>query len=218
MLDGLVETSAHTVAPEDPRIYGIAVAQVINNLDRTDQGRVQLHLPWLPGYEPWARVAVLMAGDGRGTYFIPQVGDEVLVAFNHGDVREPYVVGSLWNGRDNPPGSGLDPVNRRLIRTPKGHEIEFDDALGTVAIKSARGQSIVLGPDKIEIALDEQKTTVITLQKGGNVTIKASNTITLDAPTINVTARDNVAIGGSQSARIDGGSYCSVSAGQIFIG
>ena len=60
-------------------------------------------LPWLPGLMPWARLSNMMAGMGRGSFFVPQIGDEVLVAFNHGDVREPYVIGTLWNTMDRPP-------------------------------------------------------------------------------------------------------------------
>lgn len=219
MTNGLIDAATQTERPDDRRIYGVVVAQVVDNCDRTQLGRVQVRLPWLPGYEPWARVASLMAGAEGGAFFMPQAGEEVLVAFNHGDVREPYVVGCIWNGHDRPPQpASTDPVNKRLIRTPKGHEIEFDDAGQTVVIKSANGQRVVLGRDKIEISLDEQKTTAITLEKGGQLTLKAANTITLDAPTINILARDNVALGGQQSARIDGGSYCSINASQIFIG
>lgn len=215
----LLDSAVRSEKPDDRRIYGVVVAQVVDICDQTELGRVQIRFPWLPGYEPWARVASLSAGSTCGTFFIPQKDEEVLVAFNHGDVREPYVVGCVWNGKDKAPKeAALDPKNKRLIRTPKGHEIEFDDALGTVVIKSAKGQCVVLGPDKIEINLDEQKNTSIILKKGGDLTIKASNTITLDAPTIKVTASDNVSIGGNKSARIDGGNNCSINAGQIFIG
>src|SRR5579862_1946328 len=69
--------SAVPDAPPDMRFYGVAIAEVVSNIDESGLGRVQLRLPWLPGYQPWARVAVLSAGSNRGTYFIPQTGDEV---------------------------------------------------------------------------------------------------------------------------------------------
>lgn len=217
MQGGLVDTTTQIDVPEDRRIYGVVLAQVVENCDKNCLGRVKLKLSWLPGFEPWARVASLMAGEDRGAYFIPQVGEEVLVAFNHGDVREPYVIGSVWNGKDRSPArTPFDPVNKRLIRTPKGHEIEFDDAQQSITITSADKQRITLTPGKVEIAVDEQKTTAVTLESG-NITIKAASSITLDAPTINITGT-NVAVGGSSSARIDGGSYCSIAAAQIFIG
>src|ERR1043166_5031871 len=123
--------------PEDQRIYGVAPAMVINNIDSIGEGRVQVILPWLPGYMPWARVATLMGGMMRGTFFQPQIGDEVLVAFNQGDVREPYILGGLWSTIDRPPSLlPTDAVNKRTIRTPLGQELEFDDLLQSVTLKN----------------------------------------------------------------------------------
>lgn len=212
---GLVDSAAKAEAPDDRRIYGITVGQVIANCDKTGQGRVQIKLSWLPGYEPWARLSLV----DQGTYFIPRVGHEVLVAFNHGDVREPYIVGQVWNGLDRPPAQERgDPDNKRMIRTPKGHEIVFDDQeqARSIVITSADRHQISIGPGEVKITLAENKAS-ITLDTGGNITIKAAAGITLDAPTINVMGT-NTAIGGSQSARIDGGANCTIQAGQIFIG
>jgi uncharacterized protein involved in type VI secretion and phage assembly len=218
MKEGLVDTAARSEKPDDRRIYGVAIAKVINNIDTTNQGRVQLHLPWLACYEPWARLAGLMSGKDCGTYFIPQVDDEVLVAFNHGDVREPYVVGCLWNGQDKSPGNKTDAKYKRIIRTPKGHEIMFDDAKGEVSVKNSKGQSVILGPDNVEINLDDKKSTTILFEKGGKMTIKASDTITLDAPTITIKASKSVSVQGNQGATINGGSRCSIDGAQISIG
>jgi len=132
-LEMLEHTSEETNNP-DRRITGVAVGQVIDNTDALTMGRVQIQLPWLD-MPLWARVAVLMAGPNRGTFFIPQPGDEVLVAFNHGDIREPFVIGSLWNGVDQPPATGFDDaVSKRLIHTPQGLELEFDDKKMSVTI------------------------------------------------------------------------------------
>jgi uncharacterized protein involved in type VI secretion and phage assembly len=188
---------------------------VVKNCDTTHAGRVQVRFSWLPGYEPWARLALV----DRGVFFIPQEGDEVLVDCNRGDVSEVYVVGCLWNGKDHPPAREQnDPVNKRIIRTPQGHNVTFDDQSGTLTITSADKKHITLTKEHIEIAIDENATSAITIDKNGNVTIKAKNSITLDAPTINVSATQNLDMGGKQSARIDGGSYCSIAASQIYIG
>src|SRR2546425_1196520 len=85
--------------------YGVYPAIVTDLNDPGGQGRVKLRLPWSPDpsgatYEVWARMATLMAGANRGTWFIPDVKDEVLVAFEAGNPRRPYVVGALWNGKD----------------------------------------------------------------------------------------------------------------------
>src|SRR5579872_1368435 len=107
------------------RIYGVVIALVTDVNDPDGQGKVRVNYPWLgesDGY--WARVATLMAGRNRGSWYMPEVDDEVLVAFEHGDVAHPYIVGFLWNGRDKPPSS--DP-HLRLIRTVNGHEIAIYD-------------------------------------------------------------------------------------------
>src|SRR5258706_10454277 len=104
MADGSLDLDPSKADVDDAgSVNGVAVAKVIDNIDIQGTARVQISLPWLPGFEPWARVASPMAGMGRGTYFIPQVGDEVLVAFNQGDIREPYILGALWSSVDKPP-------------------------------------------------------------------------------------------------------------------
>ena len=78
-----------------------------------------------------------------------------------------YVVGCLWNSKDSPPKqASSDPLNKRTIRTPKGHEFEFDDLARTVTLTSADSRRIVLGPKSIELAMDADKTTAITLEEG----------------------------------------------------
>jgi phage baseplate assembly protein V len=213
MNGGLVDSATQIDAPDDRRIYGVARARVIANCDRTNLGRVQVRLPWLPGYEPWAR----LASTDQGTYFIPKVDDEVLVVFNNGDVSEPYVIGQVWNKDKRPPAEEEgDPVNKRIIRTPKKHEIVFDDQAKSIAITSADGHQIKISPSEIKITMAEDKGS-LTLNKSGDITVKASSSVTIDAPTINLQG-DNIAISGSKSARIDGGSYSSIQASKIYIG
>ena len=96
-------TQSLDMKPQEKKIYGVSLATVMNNIDCTGEARVQLLLPWLPGYTPWARLSSQMAGMGMGSFFVPQIGDEVLVEFHNGDVREPYVIGTCWNTQDRPP-------------------------------------------------------------------------------------------------------------------
>ena len=198
------------------RIYGVAVATVINNVDTTGQGQVQLSFPWLPGVEPWARVAALMAGMNRGTYFIPQVRDEVLVAFNNGDIREPYIIGSLWNAQDRPPARvPTDAVTKRIIRTPLGHEIEFDDAKQSITITSTTKQKVTLDPKKIEMTTTGGTATV-KLDTAGNVSVKAKLSIELKAPSICIEGA-TVEVKSSAATRINGGSACDIKAALVKI-
>jgi uncharacterized protein involved in type VI secretion and phage assembly len=195
--------------PDDRRIYGVAPATVINNLDPTSQARVQIQIPWLPGYEPWARLAVLMAGMGRGTFFVPQIGDEVLVAFSHGDIREPYVIGCLWNGTDRPPALlPTDPVNKRVIRTTVGHEIEFDDLLQKITITSSTQQVIEIDPLEIKISTTAG-TASISLDAAGSMTLQAAVSLTLKAPQLKIEG-GVLDLKGAASATLNGGAACNI--------
>jgi uncharacterized protein involved in type VI secretion and phage assembly len=178
----------------DKKIYGVTVCTVVNNIDCNGQARVQLNLPWLPGFQPWARISNQSAGSGAGSYFVPQVGDEVLVSFNHGDVREPYIVGALWNTQDRPPApSPTDAVTKRKIRTPKGHELEFDDLLQKVTLTTSGKTTIVLDLEKAEISTPAAS---VTLGVTGEVSVKSKTKISLEAPVVEINASATVKIGG----------------------
>lgn len=110
---------------------GVA-AGIVKELDEQG-GRVRVILPWLPGETEthWARIATLMAGDGRGSWFMPEIDDEVLVAFEMGRIDHPYVIGYLWSDTDKPPihDDDIDGKVRRY-RSMKKHRIDFDDRDG----------------------------------------------------------------------------------------
>ena len=221
MSDGLIETAAKVTGATDPRIYGVATGEVITNCDQTNQGRVQVRLPWLPGYEPWARVAAPMAGMESGAYFMPQKGDEVLVAFNQGDVLEAFVVGSMWNGANKTPvGKSSDASSKWVLRTPGRHEIVFDDDAQSIAITHASGPHVTLGAKTIEVKLDDKDTAAMTLDSQGNITIKAKQRITLDAPNVEIKGTDRAALqsGSAGSVEIKGGALCTIDATHIDIG
>lgn len=208
-------------AKKDDHIYGVAVAVVVNNIDLLGEARVQLNLPWAPGFLPWARVATTMAGMARGTYFIPQIGDEVLVAFNQGDIREPFVIGALWNTLDRPPALlPTDPVNKRLIRTPLGQQVVFDDLMQSVTINNSTFQTLTLGAESASLEaglLPPPAKSSVSLDIFGNVTITGEVSITLKAPSI-VLDGDTVQITGSVSATLNGGGQCTIAGLQIDIG
>src|ERR1700704_1708221 len=109
------------------RWYGVFPALVSDIKDPDGQGRVKVTLPWSPDpggarYEAWARLATLMGGNNRGSWFVPDTNDEVLVAFEGGDTRRPYVVGGLWNGTDKPPASmdGGGKNDKKVLRSRNG--------------------------------------------------------------------------------------------------
>ena len=115
------------------RIDGVVVGLVTNNQDPDGQGRVKVKFPWLSDQDEshWARLAAPMAGQDRGAYFLPEVDDEVLLAFEHGDARFPYILGALWNGKDAPPARNDDGKNNlRVIKSRSGHVIKLNDESG----------------------------------------------------------------------------------------
>jgi uncharacterized protein involved in type VI secretion and phage assembly len=129
------------------QMNGVVVG-IVKDLDDPQQlGRVQVYFPWLSDTNQsyWARIATLMAGSNRGSWFMPEVNDEVLVAFEHGDSQHPCVVGFVWNGQAKPPNQDITPKVRRL-KTVSGHVLEFDDRPGQtrILLKTQAGQQIEL--------------------------------------------------------------------------
>lgn len=115
----------------DDRFYGVSPGIVTNTDDPDGLGRVRVRLLWMAdGVETqWARIAAPMAGQNRGVYFPPEVQDEVLVAFEHGNPQFPYVLGGLWNGADGPPDPNTEGKNDvRVIRSRSGHVVRLVDA------------------------------------------------------------------------------------------
>jgi uncharacterized protein involved in type VI secretion and phage assembly len=207
----LIEAAAQLFGASERRNVGVAVATVVDNIDASGQGRVQIELPWMPELLPWARVASFSAGSDRGAFFIPQAGDEVLVAFQHGDVREPFVIGSLWNGRDLPPAKApTDAITKRLVRTPAGHEIELDDAAQSITITSTTDQKVRIEPSMIELTTAGD-TAKVKLDTAGNIELSAALGITLKASTIALEAA-TIDVKASANANVEGGASCSVQA------
>jgi uncharacterized protein involved in type VI secretion and phage assembly len=134
--------------------YGVVIGTV-KEVD-SKRGQVKVDFPWLtpPQRSDWAPIAGPMSGKNRGIFFMPEIDDEVLVAFEHGAFDHPFVVGFLWNGVDTSPES--TPKNR-VILTPGGHTLRFEDADGQkkVVLKSNSGHEIVLddGPAGQKITL-----------------------------------------------------------------
>jgi uncharacterized protein involved in type VI secretion and phage assembly len=184
------------------RFFGVVTAVVTDGEDPQDLGRVRLHFPWL-GEEGtaqtwWARVTVPAAGKGSGAYVIPDVGDHVLVAFEHGDVRYPYVLGSLWSSGRPPPPTGAEGNAVRLWRTPAGHEIRLDDTEDA---------------ERIQVADASGSVTVVLDTKAGTVTVTGARGIALTAEEGPVTVRGaGVTIESSKDVRVTADAAVQVEA------
>ena len=196
------------------RFYGVVVGVVTNNQDPDGLGRVKVKFPWLSDQDEsqWARIAAPMAGNERGVYFLPEVDDEVLVAFEHGDVRFPFVIGALWNGVDKPPADNGDGKNNlRVIKSRSGHTIKLNDEDGketieiidkseknSVVIDTANNsititseKDITLSATKGTIKLDAQKLEIKSsadskIEAGAGMDVKASATMNIKGATVNI--------------------------------
>jgi uncharacterized protein involved in type VI secretion and phage assembly len=178
------------------RWYGAFPALVTDIVDPEGLGRVKIALPWSPDtagahYETWARLATFMAGNNRGSWFIPDVDDEVLIVFEGGDPRRPYVIGSLWNGKDSPPESmdGGGKNFKKVLRSRNGVKLTMDDKDGqeNFIVETPGGQKVTLkdGPGAVEIV--DSNGNSIKLETGG-ITITASAKVTINASQVAVSA------------------------------
>ena len=176
------------------RWLGVMPAVVANIEDPDGQGRIMIKLPWSPdsggqGYELWARMATLFAGSDRGSWFMPEVDDEVLVAFEMGDPRRPYVLGGLWNGRDAPPQRASAQNNIKQIKSRNGVAITIDDSSGQEQLKleTPGGQIITLKDGPGAITIEDSNGNSIKLETAG-ITITASAKVTVNAAQVDVSA------------------------------
>lgn len=196
--------------PEPGQFLGVATAIVTNNTDSEGFGRVKVKFPWLADdvESAWARLATLDAGGGgRGSAFVPEVNDEVLVAFEHGDFRRPYVIGSLWNGIDMPPPNLVKSgeVVERGFRSRTGHRLIFNDdaSAGFVEIVTAKGHTIRIDDQREKVVVNVGQST-IEMTGTGDVVIKAT-TITLDAQASVEIKAPTVKVNGTGQTEIKGG-------------
>jgi len=155
----------------DATFQGVVTAVVTNNQDPDKLGRVKVKFPWLSDTDEswWARVAAPMAGKDRGVFFLPEVDDEVLVLFEQGDPRFPYVIGQLWSGNVPPFLTNEDGKNdARAIKSRSGHVITLNDKDGeeTIEIVDKTGKNSVV---------ISSKDNTLTISADGDVTITSAN-------------------------------------------
>jgi phage protein D len=191
---------------------GVVVATVTDTNDPERQGRVKVSFPWLSDdyVSDWARTVQPGAGKDRGWMVLPEVGDEVLVAFEQGELRRPYVLGGLYNGQDTPNAGGIPlvdgssgAVNRRSMISRKGHRIDLQDEDG-----KTEGITLTSTGDKVQLVLDHTGTkvtvhsdgTVLIEGKQGVVVDAGSSTLDLKGTDIKLTAKSGVTIDGGTGA------------------
>jgi uncharacterized protein involved in type VI secretion and phage assembly len=190
---------------QDPkRFYGVVTGRVINLVDEMQLGRVQVQLPFIDDIDlsPWARVATPMSGVACGMQFLPQVDDEVLVAFEHGDTNVPYILGSLWNGFHPPlPNFPVpdSPIRTSYsIRTLAGNQVLMVEAPPMIQILApGAGQSVtmteagtaLLSASSVSITVGDSTVLISPAGiqiLGKTISLAATSTLNLTAPTVNM--------------------------------
>jgi uncharacterized protein involved in type VI secretion and phage assembly len=182
----------------------LVVGIVTNNKDPEEMGRVRVKYPWLSDQNEsdWARLVAPMAGSGRGFLCLPEVDDEVLVGFEHGDVHHPFIIGALWNGQDKPPITagqaigGDGKVNQRVFKSRSGHTITLDDTAGGEKI------SIIdkTGSNKIVVNSTDNS---MEIKVQGNLTIEAQGKITMKGMAgVDVSSQAELKLSGQAGAEL----------------
>ena len=212
IVDGLLGDDG--AAARAGRIAGVVIGLVTNNQDPEELGRVKVKFPWLSDSDEghWARIAVPMAGNSCGFYFLPEVNDEVLVAFEQGDARFPYVVGALWNGKDKPPEKNGDGENNvRAIKSRSGHAIRLTDKDGSEKIE------IVDKTGKNQIVFDTKNNT-ITIAADKDITLAAANgSIKLTAQKIEIAATADTSIKAGAEMKVEASANMTIKGAMVNI-
>jgi uncharacterized protein involved in type VI secretion and phage assembly len=195
LLDDVMAAEARHGAPAK-RLHGVHPAIVSDIVDPDGQGRVKVKLPWLAdtggdAYEAWARLATMMGGSNRGTWFVPDKDDEVLVAFEFGDPRRPYVLGGLWNGSDSPPESmdGSGNNYKKVICSRNGVKVTLDDTDGQeqLVLETPGGQKVTLKDGPGSVTIEDSNGNSVKLESAG-ITVTASAKVTVNASTAEISA------------------------------
>lgn len=180
--------------PQGERWPGAVIGLVTDTDDPEKLGRVKVLFPWMSENDStnWARVIGIGAGPDAGLFVMPDVDDEVVVVFEHGDFNRPFVIGGLWSGQNQPPaetssaGSGENPLVR-VMRSRRGHSIAVYDNQEKIEIKTDGGHTITLDDREqcVTIASEGQfKVTVkqdITIEGQADIKISAAGSLSLES-------------------------------------
>ena len=195
-LHQLVQAHAEKGAGADAnKMFGVEIGIVTNVKDDQKLGRVKVCFPRLPGKpeSDWVRVAQPAAGAGRGFYWLPQVNDEVLIAFERGEAHRPYVIASLWNGKDKPMKDAYQDENTTImIQTKSGHQIVLDDKSGQEKIEIADKSG------NRTMTFDVKNKKFLVDAKEGDVEIHAEKKIVIECEDLEIKTK--------KSSKIDVGS------------
>ncbi|MBI5876497.1 MAG: VgrG-related protein [Chloroflexi bacterium] len=232
---GFASLIQDVVPPASNAAMNLAIGIVTDNKDPEEMGRVRVKLPFLSESDvsAWARVATPMAGDGRGFMYLPEVDDEVLIGFEHGDIHRPFVIGGLWNGKDKLPMNaseavgGDGKVNKRVLKSRSGHTITLDDTEGSEAIsivdKTGNNKIVMKSSDNsMEIKVDGD----LKIESKGKITFKAMQGMDMNSQTdfkiagtsgVDMSSQAQLKLSGSAGAEISSPAQTKISGSMVDI-
>ncbi len=206
-------TWLHEERPERTSMPGIQTGLVTNNRDPLKQGRVQVQFPWATEPGRWYRTMSPYTGKQRGIFFTPDVGDEVVVAFEHGDPERGLVIGAVWNGVDVPNANG--PLVKSIV-TASGSTILFDDqeqGKEVVELHTPEGKCIVqLNQNGGKPVLTLRSTGDISLEADGQVRVQSQSFVVKTEGNAEVLAQGNVVVDGKSNVTVKAGANGAVEA------
>ncbi len=219
-----VDAGSALVSPAG--FHGVSTAVVTNVEDPDDLMRVKVKFPWLDDQleSDWVRIASPDAGPDRGIQFLPEINDEVLVAFEHGDVNRPYIIGSLWNGKSKPPKGNKavfksGKVNERIIQSRTGHVVILDDTPGEEKIiirdKSKKNEIII---DSKSSAMNIKIGKDINIEAGGKINIQSTRgDVAISCNNFSVSAKQKCEITANTQMTLEAKAQMSVKGAQTTV-
>ena len=199
---------------EAGKVFEPVIATVTDNKDPSKLGRVKVKIPILSGNDStfWAPCIAQGASKNRGWFFIPEVDDEVLVMFEHGDMQRPIVVSALWNGKDKPPDKNPGGNPRRVITSRQGSKITFDDEKNQVVIEDGTGKGkITLDADNNKIIIEAADGDVCFQSPQGDMKINAKSMELKAQQNLEIHSGQAMQLGTGAAFTIDGGSSTNMS-------
>jgi uncharacterized protein involved in type VI secretion and phage assembly len=183
----------HPVDGGAPGYHGVYPALVTDIVDPDSLGRVEVSFPWLGSdgddVRAWATLCTPYADDEQGLLILPEVGSQVVVAFEAGNLRRPYVLGAAWNGKESLPQTPEKANNIRVLRSRADSRLEFDDSAGSakVRITMASGHQVTLDDGAQEVTIKHAGGCTVKLT-AANVEVTANATVTVTSPMVEVDA------------------------------
>jgi len=209
--------SAPKAAALLPGINGLQIGVVTDNEDPDGEYRVRVRMPLVDpqGDGNWARIASLDAGNGRGFFFRPEIGDEVVLGFLNDDPRQAVVLGMLHSSTNPAPLQGSNDNHEKLYQSRSGMKISFNDSSGVMRLETPAGNSITLNEEEMGIKIVDQNGNKLEMTSAG-ILIESSAALTLKAAAgLNLAASGTMSVSASGQLRLEGTSGAEISSNGV---